>query len=316
MEKGFTASLYLLSGLLIPTFVVLQVANAFSSNKHFQPEENNVILGVESETDSPGMVAADTTVCSQPSTALGKGTKSINLSLTGTYKIWSRMKAKGPGSNSYWLSIDGGCPINVGDLDTMTTNSWVWISYQIGLTENPIVQYLTSGTHTITVIGKEAGLKLDRMIFTQDLSCVPTNLGGNCLVAPTAVLTKAPTASPTAGVTNKLTPTQTPTQVLTPTPQSQSIFTVWEVDESNITTSQATITWKSNHPSTSWVEYGTSRENLSFKSPENSTLTKNHSVTIKGLSPKTEYYYRVYSTDSSGETRNSSAKNFTTKALQ
>ena len=333
MQKKITISLYLLSVFLLPSFIILQVTDALSAKKHYLQSANNIsstftsVLGSETEPVSQGLVAADTT-CAPPSTKLGKATINISVSLAGTYKIWSRMKAKDTSSNSYWLTIDGGCPINVGDLATMPTNSWVWVDYQSGIPTNSVVQQLSSGTHTLNIIGKEANLKLDKLILTQELSCVPKDLGNNCLVSPTAtvtiaptsILTSTPTIKPINTPTIKLTPAliQSPSPKLTsqsPTPTLMP-FTLWDVEERNILTTEATFTWNTNHPSNSWVEYGTSRENLSFKSAKNQTQTKEHSVTIKGLSPKTEYYYRVYSTDSSGETRNSSAKNFTTKALQ
>lgn len=67
-----------------------------------------------------------------------------------------------------------------------------------------------------------------------------------------------------------------------------------EVAHSNITTTGVTIIWKTDKPATSQVKYGTT-STLGAQSPLDSTLKTNHSVTLSGLQPNTNYNYRVYS---------------------
>ena len=62
----------------------------------------------------------------------------------------------------------------------------------------------------------------------------------------------------------------------------------------------ATITWTTDIPADSQVEYGTSTAYGSF-SALNSTLVTGHSVTLTGLSRGTTYHYRIYSRNSLGE---------------
>ncbi len=73
-----------------------------------------------------------------------------------------------------------------------------------------------------------------------------------------------------------------------------------DVAASNITDSSAVITWLTNVPATSRVEYGTTpaygASSLLYTSPRTS-----HSVTLTGLQPNTLYYYRVLSTNEFGE---------------
>ena len=58
----------------------------------------------------------------------------------------------------------------------------------------------------------------------------------------------------------------------------------------------ATVTWTTDEPATSRVDYGTSAGSLtSFVS--DGTLTTSHSVELTGLSPDTTYHFRVTSTD-------------------
>ncbi len=61
----------------------------------------------------------------------------------------------------------------------------------------------------------------------------------------------------------------------------------------------ATITWTTDEPSTSRADYGTSSSALNLNQT-NATLVTSHSITLNGLSPSTTYYFRVTSTDASG----------------
>ena len=59
----------------------------------------------------------------------------------------------------------------------------------------------------------------------------------------------------------------------------------------------ATITWTTNKPSNSRVDYGLSSSSLNFNST-NASMVLSHSVTLSGLSAGTTYYYTVTSVDS------------------
>ena len=64
----------------------------------------------------------------------------------------------------------------------------------------------------------------------------------------------------------------------------------------SVQTSQVTITWLTNKPATSQVEYGSTSEYGSATSL-NTAAVVNHSVTITGLTPESVYHYRVRSKD-------------------
>ncbi len=80
------------------------------------------------------------------------------------------------------------------------------------------------------------------------------------------------------------------------------------------TSSSAVITWTTDVPSTSAVDFGTT---LSYgqSSPVDPTLTTSHRVTLSGLASETQYHYRVSSTDAAGITRRSVDFVFTTAAI-
>ena len=60
----------------------------------------------------------------------------------------------------------------------------------------------------------------------------------------------------------------------------------------------ATITWTTNEPSSSRVDYGTSAGTLN-QTTNDATPVTSHSVTLNGLTPGTTYFFRVRSTDGS-----------------
>lgn len=71
------------------------------------------------------------------------------------------------------------------------------------------------------------------------------------------------------------------------------------VAANGITESRATITWTTDEPSDSQVQYGTTNF-YDFSTPVNTALVISHSVSLTGLSANTTYHYRVNSTDSAG----------------
>jgi hypothetical protein len=81
----------------------------------------------------------------------------------------------------------------------------------------------------------------------------------------------------------------------------------------NVTDSSATITWTTDEPSTSIVNYGTT---TSYGSTSTSaTLVINHSQTLNGLNANTTYHYQVQSVDNANNVATSSDFTFTTPAL-
>lgn len=87
--------------------------------------------------------------------------------------------------------------------------------------------------------------------------------------------------------------------------------TISNVQVTDITETTATITWTTDEPADSTVEYGTT---TSYgQSVHDSTLTTSHSITLTGLSSGTTYHFRVKSTDQAGNTAVSDDYTFTTQ---
>jgi hypothetical protein len=69
----------------------------------------------------------------------------------------------------------------------------------------------------------------------------------------------------------------------------------------NPTSTGAIITWSTNEPSASQIEYGLTTEYGSSTTLDSSKVTS-HSQTISGLTPSLTYHYRVRSSDAAGNT--------------
>lgn len=97
----------------------------------------------------------------------------------------------------------------------------------------------------------------------------------------------------------------TPPQPYTPPP------VISEVEISNITDVNATITWQTDKPATSQVEYGETNS-YSLITPPNEELINSHSITLAGLKPNIPYHFRVKSEDASGNEAISEDQTFIT----
>lgn len=62
----------------------------------------------------------------------------------------------------------------------------------------------------------------------------------------------------------------------------------------------ATITWTTDVPGTTWVEYGTTTSYGSNSGLIDPALVTSHSVVLTGLSPNTTYHYRAHSRNAAG----------------
>jgi Bacterial Ig domain/Fibronectin type III domain len=123
---------------------------------------------------------ADAACANTPDSTKGTDTQTINVTSAGTYTVWSRILAPDTTNNSYYLQVDGGCAVNVGDSSSIPANTWTWVNYQDGTSNSVTTVSLTAGSHQIVMTGREPGLGVDRLLFLSDPNCVPTSTGDNC----------------------------------------------------------------------------------------------------------------------------------------
>lgn len=140
--------------------------------------------------------------CTAPSTDYGSVTTSVAIPATGTYRVWTRLAAPSTTVNTYMLQIDGNScytiggstvPVFTAAQDSANTrfaaNSTNWIAKTSTGTFVDVA--LTAGSHALKLIGTGDGVVVDRLIFTQDTSCVPDGVntstldpGDNCANPP------------------------------------------------------------------------------------------------------------------------------------
>ncbi|HLD01891.1 MAG TPA: hypothetical protein VJC10_03350, partial [Patescibacteria group bacterium] len=139
--------------------------------------------------------------CPSLPTNTGAVTLNFNVSEGGSYIVWSRMKASSSSNNSYWLQIDSGCGINVGDTG-VSSSSWTWVDYKNGSSSRKVTVSLQPGSHIIRLIGRESNVQVDRLfLIDSESGCKPTGTGNNC---------SGVNPSPTGGPTGKPNPTSRP----------------------------------------------------------------------------------------------------------
>ncbi|MEO7747037.1 MAG: Ig-like domain-containing protein, partial [Candidatus Saccharimonadales bacterium] len=156
---------------------------------------------------------ASAAACVAPTVDYGRVTSTASIAGTATHRIWTRMYVPDTTNNSYLLEIDGNTCFTVGG-NGVTAGSWVWVAFQNGTQTSRTDMSLAQGSHTIKLIGNKPGVKVDRVVFVSDLTCVPTGYGDNCNVpddttAPTTQLTAPASGSTVNGSGVNLTATAT-----------------------------------------------------------------------------------------------------------
>ena len=102
--------------------------------------------------------------------------------------------------------------------------------------------------------------------------------------------------------------------LVTLTDAGAAILKISGVSVSNTTELSATISWATDSPATSQVEYGMTTAYGSSTLLDKGLVTS-HSVILTGLAPNTMYHFRVRSKDSSGqETMSEADQTFTTRS--
>lgn len=142
--------------------------------------------------------------CPAQDTSRGVVTSTFDVPNSGSYSVWARMSAQSATNDSFLLELDSTtCGIVMGDT-AVPTSGWKWVNYRNGSTTNKVTVSLTSGTHTMKLIGREDGVKVDRVLFIPSASsCVPddTSKGDNCMISVDTEPPKTSMTSPTAGQT-------------------------------------------------------------------------------------------------------------------
>ncbi|RLE44957.1 hypothetical protein DRJ25_06215, partial [Candidatus Woesearchaeota archaeon] len=99
-------------------------------------------------------------------------------------------------------------------------------------------------------------------------------------------------------------------QITVNSPSDTTPPTITAVQSTGITATTANISWATDEPADSKVEFGVTQDY--GKENSDQALVTNHNVILTGLSPSTTYNYLVESTDANGNLASSSNYTFTT----
>lgn len=170
-------------------------------------------------TDSTNQTTTDTATitvaapggqpCTLPSTDYGVASLTTTVASSGSYRIWTRMAAASTTANTYLLEVDGSSCYTVGGSSVpvyasnatqhFANNSSNWIAKTTS--GSFIDTTLSSGSHTIRLIGNTGGVLLDRLILTADTSCTPSGTGDNCANPTDTTNPVVSITSPASGTT-------------------------------------------------------------------------------------------------------------------
>jgi len=214
--------------ILAPIFVLRYISRAATVDAVDLEVEStalkgNVVLGTDTLSSGGEYIRFDVFTSSLSAspcinsvpTGAGVARGTISIPKSGVYSIWARIRGEGDNSNSFFLQIDNGCLVNIGDQTGMPLNTWTWVNYQNGNPASVLFKNLSAGNHNIKLIGREAKISVDRLIFTADPTCSPTDTGTNCLSqAQVATPTPNPVSGKTASIlVNPSTGTYSPGQI-------------------------------------------------------------------------------------------------------
>lgn len=142
--------------------------------------------------------------CSVPvSSSYGRITSMVNVPIAGQHTLWVRIMAPDQTNNSVGVGIGSECPRIMGDNTSIPSNSWTWVNYADGNTSSVSQLNLPAGSQTITILGNEATVKIDKILLLND-NCVPIGFGDNC----TTDIDATPPTAPSGLIASAGGPTQ------------------------------------------------------------------------------------------------------------
>ena len=119
-------------------------------------------------------------VCDSPKRTLGAVEVTATVPKTGRYRLWARVNAATDTPATFAMQVDGGCAVAAGG-DAGHAGTWDWVGSRRGQPGSTITIDLTAGQHTIRVADASPGLRIDTVLLSDDIGCVPVGDGSECL---------------------------------------------------------------------------------------------------------------------------------------
>jgi hypothetical protein len=107
-----------------------------------------------------------------PKVKAGSAKIDLAIPVDGTYTFWLRTYWEGECSNTIQVQIDAQPPFLVGG--DATYHVWHWVRFPVSkLTPAP---KLTKGAHTVTILHREDGVRIDQLLLTTSPRYVPAGV--------------------------------------------------------------------------------------------------------------------------------------------
>lgn len=102
-------------------------------------------------------------------------TYTVNITQADDYVLWGRVIAASEKDDTFFVQIDGGF-YNTWNVEI--GGSWHWDVVNNRGRVDPVIFSLKEGRHTVKIVLREDGVKLDKMLLTNDLNCIPSGKSG------------------------------------------------------------------------------------------------------------------------------------------
>ncbi len=109
-----------------------------------------------------------------PSENSGQIVHTFSVPAEGDYIIWGRLIAKDGGDNSFFVSIDDQ---EFATWHTPTTPTWIWDQVRDRGSVEAVIYHLTPGDHVLSILQREDGSQIDKIMVTNALDYVPEGKG-------------------------------------------------------------------------------------------------------------------------------------------
>lgn len=107
-----------------------------------------------------------------PKVKAGTAKIKVEIPADGTYTVWLRTYWEGECSNTFLVQIDDRPPFLIGA--DATFHAWHWVKYPVSKMTPPPT--MAKGPHTLTIIHREDGVRLDQLLLASDPRYVPVGI--------------------------------------------------------------------------------------------------------------------------------------------
>jgi hypothetical protein len=167
-----------------PMMTIIEAEDGIISNEARIRDDFLASNGLYIDLGPNAAGAIDVSACPPLPNDAGRLNLAIQINKKGNYYFWGRYETISANNNSFYVSLDNSCPVVAGGVE-IPVQQWQWINTQNFAGNNRIQFYLEPGNHTMSIVARDPGVRVDRFILTNDEKCDPILKGDNCVNAST-----------------------------------------------------------------------------------------------------------------------------------